>query len=514
MADQNLFNLIKSLDKNEKRYFKRIANLHVKKGINKYIKLFDAIEKQNIYEEIKVISLLNDNDFTKNFSQAKLSLEKLILKALRNYHHNNIDEINLNDQINNIYIINSKKLYQKSFELLDKLKNNFTVKNNYNLSLIVNNLELTTAIKANNIERLNKLGEQYGKDCIIINKKINDEIIIRNSHLQIYCLLRNIGLLNNDKDRELAQSYINAIDKYNPVNLNTLNAIFFYQTKLFYSYIMHDVKTAIKYSDLIIRLYQSDDIYKQKNTSTFLSHKVNHLSLISSVKKNEVVEKYYSELVKTIQYNNEIDDNINPLYRIHSIMIFHYINNGKINDAERLVKVTSLDKSIFFIDEAAKLSLLIAHIWTYTIQKNYPKAIQELQYFIHTVHTKNASDFYIISRIIYTIILFEQENYKLLKSTSLNTLSQLKRIKRFDDSLYLFFTFFSKTFKSKDNINQIENFKILKNQLLELDEKYKLVIFNSLQTCAWIECKISGKNFDKIIINKKFLNLWKIKNFI
>jgi len=512
MADQNLFNLIKSLDKNEKRYFKRIANLHVKKGINKYIKLFDAIEKQNIYEEIKVISLLNDNDFTKNFSQAKLSLEKLILKALRNYHHNNIDEINLNDQINNIYIINSKKLYQKSFELLDKLKNNFTVKNNYNLSLIVNNLELTTAIKANNIERLNKLGEEYGKDCIIINKKINDEIILRNSHLQIYCLLRNIGLLNNDKDRELAQSYINIIDKYNPVNLNTLNAVFFYQTKLFFSYIMHDQKTATKYSDLIIRLYDRDDIYRRKNISSFLTHKVNHLSIISSVKKNEVVEKYYYELVKTIQCNKEIDDNINPLYRTHSIMIFYYINSGMIEDAEKLVKVTSPDKTLFFIDETAKLSLLIAHIWTYTIQKNYPKALQELQYFINKVHTKNASDFYIISRIIYIIVLFEQNNFNLIKSTALNTLRQLKRINRLDESLFSFFSFFSKTLKSKGNINHVENFNILKNQLLELNDKYKLVIFNSLQTCAWIECKISDKQFDKVIIDKKFLELWSKKN--
>ncbi len=44
----DLFQLIKSLDQSEKRYFKVFATMHIKgSDNNKYVGLFDAIDKQD-----------------------------------------------------------------------------------------------------------------------------------------------------------------------------------------------------------------------------------------------------------------------------------------------------------------------------------------------------------------------------------------------------------------------------------------------------------------------------------
>jgi hypothetical protein len=281
-----------------------------------------------------------------------------------------------------------------------------------------------------------------------------------------------------------------------------------YQTKLFYGYITNDRKSAVKYSELIIKKIEKDKEYIRYNINSYTNHKVNHLSLISLIKKKEIVIKHYNELIKFINNNININDKYNILNRIYSTMIFYFLNNGMFEDAQEFVNITSIKNISFHIDEPAKLSLLISHIWTHTILKKYSKALEELQFFINTLHTKNASEFYIISRIIYIIILFEKGDLRILNSICLNTLSQLNRINRLDDSLKIFLTFFSKLVSKNKLKSYNYDFNILKSQLLAQKNKNKLVIFNSLLTCAWIECKITGKNFEEIITERKFINTW------
>ena len=49
-ATDDLFQLIKALTKNEKGYFKKYSAFHSIGGKNKYLLLFDAIEKQKEYD--------------------------------------------------------------------------------------------------------------------------------------------------------------------------------------------------------------------------------------------------------------------------------------------------------------------------------------------------------------------------------------------------------------------------------------------------------------------------------
>ena len=46
-----LFELIKSLSKSEKRYFKLLSSRHTIGDENNYVKLFDFIDKQTTYDE-------------------------------------------------------------------------------------------------------------------------------------------------------------------------------------------------------------------------------------------------------------------------------------------------------------------------------------------------------------------------------------------------------------------------------------------------------------------------------
>lgn len=83
---EDLFRLIKSLSPNEKGYFKKFSRLHARESKNNYMVLFEAIEKQEEYDEASLLKKFKRKQFINQFPVAKNYLFNLILKALDVYH--------------------------------------------------------------------------------------------------------------------------------------------------------------------------------------------------------------------------------------------------------------------------------------------------------------------------------------------------------------------------------------------------------------------------------------------
>ena len=86
MTENHLHQLIKSLSAPEKGYIKKQAMLHVIGSQNKYIKIFDAIDKQKEYNEKELIRKFKGEPILNNFAVAKNYLFKFILKSLESYN--------------------------------------------------------------------------------------------------------------------------------------------------------------------------------------------------------------------------------------------------------------------------------------------------------------------------------------------------------------------------------------------------------------------------------------------
>ena len=79
----DLFDLIKSMTRSEKRYFKLSAS--PQKGEKNYLRLFDAIDRQKSYDEEAIKRTFQGEAFVKQLHVAKNYLFKLILRSLRAY---------------------------------------------------------------------------------------------------------------------------------------------------------------------------------------------------------------------------------------------------------------------------------------------------------------------------------------------------------------------------------------------------------------------------------------------
>jgi len=115
-----LFHLINSLSKSEKRFFKLSSSLQ--SGSKNYLKIFNAIDKQKDYDEEAVKEQFKKETFIKHFPSEKNHLYKLILKSLRAYHSENTVSSILKQEIKNIEILFSKALYKECNKFLKRAK--------------------------------------------------------------------------------------------------------------------------------------------------------------------------------------------------------------------------------------------------------------------------------------------------------------------------------------------------------------------------------------------------------
>lgn len=115
-----LFKLIKSLTKSEKRFFKLSSALQ--SGDKNYVKLFDFIDAQSEYDEASLKKEFQNSTFIKHLSSEKNHLYKLILKSLRSYYSEESLSSILKQEIKNIEILYNKALYKECEKYIARAK--------------------------------------------------------------------------------------------------------------------------------------------------------------------------------------------------------------------------------------------------------------------------------------------------------------------------------------------------------------------------------------------------------
>jgi hypothetical protein len=115
-----LFELITSLSKSEKRFFKLSSSLQ--SGDKNYLKIFDYIDKQASYNEEDLKEAFKKERFIKHLPSEKNHLYKLILKSLRGFHSDNSINSVLKEEIKNVEILYKKSLYKECRKFLLRSK--------------------------------------------------------------------------------------------------------------------------------------------------------------------------------------------------------------------------------------------------------------------------------------------------------------------------------------------------------------------------------------------------------
>lgn len=112
----HLFQLVKSLSQSEKRYF-RLYCQHGKSQAH-YQQVFNALDRQQKYDEAALREQFREEKFSKHFHLTKRYLYELILRSLRSYHAEISARAQIQDQLRNIEILFHRGLFDQCSYLL------------------------------------------------------------------------------------------------------------------------------------------------------------------------------------------------------------------------------------------------------------------------------------------------------------------------------------------------------------------------------------------------------------
>jgi len=200
-AATDLFELIKSLTKSEKRYFKLFSSLQ--KGNKNYLNLFDAIESQKVYSEIALKEKFKNERFVKQLTFTKNYLRKLIFKSLMQYNSEEQIESKLNEILSRGKILYDKALFKQYFSALEKGKKLALHCERFNYYLQM--LEMEKVITVKMIRPAPDERMLYKQESAAINKI--------NNLARYNLLVANLTRIYREKGRSREQSFHRYLDK-------------------------------------------------------------------------------------------------------------------------------------------------------------------------------------------------------------------------------------------------------------------------------------------------------------
>ena len=120
-STDSLFQLVRSLEKSEKRNFKLYVKRNTATDDLKIIQLFDAMDKMTDYDEKQLLKKAKGIS-KQQLSNIKAHLYKQILSSLRLIKDEDNVDIRLHEQMDHARILYNKGLYLQSLKVLERLK--------------------------------------------------------------------------------------------------------------------------------------------------------------------------------------------------------------------------------------------------------------------------------------------------------------------------------------------------------------------------------------------------------
>lgn len=319
----NLFVLVKSLSKSEKRQFKLYVG---RLGVNedsKFLSLFNILDKLSVYDEAAILK--KGIVKKQQLSNLKAHLYKQILISLRlNPSHQTI-RIQIREQLDFATILYHKGLYKQSLKILDKAKTLAIANEEKNVAYEI--VELEKIIESQYITRsLSSRSDELSIQAKELSQHNVMASKLSNLSLQLYGLFLKTGYIKNDKEHERVTKYFNdRLPKYDINALGFREKLWLYKAYLWYSFLTLDFLSCYKYASKWVDLFYENRDMIILNPVFFL--RGNHY-LLESLFYLRRYKKFKDSLQRLEKVTKEkwfpVDDN-------NESLSFLYIYNNKFN---------------------------------------------------------------------------------------------------------------------------------------------------------------------------------------
>ncbi len=500
-----LFQLIKSLEKAEKRHFKLYIKRSSGKEELKIVRLFDALDKQKEYDEKTLLKKLDD--VTKpQLTNLKTHLYKQVMASLRLLKSTDSLDLQLNEQFDYAHILYKKGLFLQSLRIIERAKEiaNANQKFNFLPQLIalekrIENLHITRSMQ----DRAEKLSAEANE----VSRHIDMVARLSNLALQLYSWYIKHGHARNEEDEADVKKFMKENlppDAFTQTGF--YERLFLYQSYGWYAFIRQDFLQYYRYTKKWVELFTEQPLMIRVETGHYIKGLHNLLNAHFDLRNFSEFEKTVKIFEKVAQ-TERVKDHDN--FRIQA---FIYISIARINQhfmmgtfKQGLSLIPGIEEKLenyhLFIDHHRVLVLNYKIAMLYFGSGDFNRCIDYLQRIIND-KTDLRYDLQCYARLVHLMAHYELGNDMLMEPLTKSVYRFMARMDNLTVVEEAMFKFLRKSISLSPRQLKPELEKFLFDVKHLEKNRFETRSFAYLDIISWVESKVYEKPMGAVIQEK------------
>ena len=503
-----IVDLVKSLTKAEKRYFKLYASMGNVNEDAIYIHLFNYMDSTKKYSDEKALQKI-PNAKHRQLSNQKRYLYELLVESLTLFHAGKSVDSRLRLLLNEIELLYSKALFKQTAQTINRAKILARRYEKYNHLSALNILESKLLFENLSDKGWEAEANKLSEEGIIIGEKIKTLAQFRKLYAQLVKLNRSSGLMPEKESILKAKKILKhqSLDRRNiPQIFN--ERLYYYTIQAQCYFIFRNWEKCYYYYDHILTDFERHPYFKDDLAQQYISSLGKAMQACIILRKESTLESNFNKVRSLIQSHSSSRNSHIMGNLLTSIipMLTYYCDSGEFHKGIKLIE--QIKDMIAIHHKSIRKNTEIIFYYNFACMyfgaSEYRRSLTWVNKILNENWGDVRSDLQQFCSLFYLMIHFEIGNTNELgyfaKSTHRALMKREKKYKLETSLVDFFRTILPKVNSKKERVAVFiklrSNFMQLKK---DKDERIALDYFDFI---SWIDSKIENRSVADIAKEK------------
>ena len=495
----DLFELVRSLTKSEKRYFKLYASKHISRPSN-CVRLFDAIDRQKAYDEESIRDQFRNDRFIIQLPVQKNYLYDLVLRSLRSYNGGKTIELRLDEALEEAEILYGKGLYHQCRERLARARILAKEEEMFDHLLVILAWQVRLAYSASDTQQLVDLAAERG-EVLRLAQNLNEYFALS---VTLQRLEQTTGWLGSAQSKEELASL-----KSHPLLESVDRAASFRAKMVFHNTwdvlcaLSGDREGSYRNAHRYLELLESRPEWLKENVSIHITGLSNAISACFRAEKYDEMRMFMKRLEEISTDSAEMKARIRSV--MHHHMLNGYVRSGDFIEGVRHIDSVrnTIDSANGHITEDTRKALYYLMAYIAFGAGNHHEALGLLTTILNDPPSTERQDIQKAARVLSILIHFELGNNDIIPYIARSAYRYLHNREQMQDVEKIVLSVLRKLPSTAANRDRT---KLLR----DAREKLKLIscsgkdhgLLKYIDFASWLESKIEQRSFASVVREK------------
>ena len=502
-ASDEIFQLVKSLTKQEKTYFKKFATAFIGEEGSNYLKMFDEISNQAVREEVyneeKIKKGSYSGKFLKNLSYHKNYLYNMIMSSLINYHKDNKEIIFVRNLLSQVEILTGKLLYDQALKVLGRAAKIAEEKDMFLLSYEINFLDrILKRLTLGHQESRMLINDFYKIQKDILEKLLN-YIELYNLHDRINDIMRKSSTGKSrsaEEMNELREILDNELIKDESKSLTFQSKILINDIHLLKGMSKGDYQYAYKYISANVSIWEKNLHKTSGKLDGYIFALNNQLITQRRLKlydEGSETLKKMKDLVKKYPHALSDKNKVFIFYSVNIVQVTGYLESCDFEKLDKLIQECERDFGLYEVKMNLQFRITLYYFLGISsfVLDQYEKSIYWIGKIINIGKTDFSQDYQCYSRIVYLICYYELGYYDSLEyalKSAYHFLSKREKVYKYEN---IILQYLRRSFRINSPKELAGMFKDMKRDLEKIvNDPFEQNAFDAFNILYWLESKV------------------------